>query len=176
MPTAMLTQNWFPDIWPSSSCFWAPAPSYLGSSCHLSVKMSTLMCNVETFRVDSYMVQEVIFKISAKSEHENIPVVNLKFWAILHSKIVIFGHFQVSIEHSSRRRSELRSISKCHQSILIQLWKIFPYKIFQNVLCYWVRAHFWSPKIDMSKYGISSLEAPNDLETPPMNAGHLVYF
>ena len=47
--------------------------------------------------------------------------VKLKFLPILHSKIVIFGHFQVSIEHSSRRRSDLRSISKCHQSILLQL-------------------------------------------------------
>ena len=53
--------------------------------------MSTMMCPVETFRVDFFMVQEVIFKISAKLEHDNITKMKVKFWPILHCKTLSNG-------------------------------------------------------------------------------------
>ena len=45
----------------------------------------------------------------------------LKFWPILHSKMVILGYFQVTIEHTSRRHWEVQSMPKCHLSSILQL-------------------------------------------------------
>ena len=41
---------------------------YLGSWCHLSVKIFCLRCNVKTFRDQTYICMEAIYQISAQSE------------------------------------------------------------------------------------------------------------
>ena len=41
---------------------------YLGSWCHLSVKIKSLMCFLETFRAPTYIYMKVIYQISAQAE------------------------------------------------------------------------------------------------------------
>ena len=101
-----------------------------------------------------------------------MPVPVFEVLEILLCKILIFAHFQVPIEGTSTSATEEFSMAKWP---LASLLMILPSK--KNFLSFVseIQAIFWSPKIEVCKYGISWSKPPRDLEIVPMNAGHMVY-